>query len=437
MDTNDQNFKLKDSLYWKAMNHNAFPESKIRTVAILLGISFSLLPLYALSSGSFQPVDLIIFILSIYIIFTITHDELFGAVRLIAPFLPFLCWIIFVNSYYIILSGHLSSYLIATTQLVYAFAIVFFYYIAMTRVIEMRYGHIYLLLCLLLLSISPLIFSNFFGVSSADIEMRQTYSFNNPNQLGYFSLLLLCMFLTYISFYINGYFLKNKIIQLFLFIIFIIGNWFVFVSASRAGIAGVLLLDIVIILMLFRKNPLFCAGLVLMPFFIACFFFADGDFSVYTQGSLERLSHKDFFDKGDLLHRTLEQVNFDNDIYVILGSGPRHSFASGQIPLAEMFKTEAHNSVVGILSQYGIIGVLFLAVGFFLYAWRVGFSIPSLAVFASITIYNMSHYGLRFRLFWVVIALVAACSYLLSEKGGGEIFYRRMCGSSKDSVDVS
>jgi hypothetical protein len=403
------------------MNNNILSNGKLKGSAILFGISFPLLSFYTFTSGAYQPVDLIIVILSTFIIFTITHDELFEASRIILPFIPFLFWIICVNSYYIILSGHLKSYVIATIQLTYAFVIMFFYYIAIKRVIGMQQGRIYLILCLFLLAISPLIFSMFFGGSSTDFQIRQVYSFNNPNQLGYFSLLLLCMFLTYTSFYRYYSFLDNKIIQSIKIVVFLIGNWFVFVSASRGAIAGVLLLDFMILWMHLRKSPFICIGLIFIHLFTAGLIFSNDIFSNYFQGTLTRLTNKAFYDHDDLLHRSIEQLNITNEVSMFIGKGPRQFSESG---LKDMYedKGEVHNAIIGIFSQYGIIGVLLLFGGFSMYAWKVGFSVTNLAVFASIAIYNMSHYGLRFRVLWVVLALVAASSFYVSDRYKSQFF---------------
>jgi hypothetical protein len=403
------------------MNNNILSNGKLKGSAILFGISIPLLPFYTFTSGAYQPVDLIIVILSIYIIFTITHDELFEARSIIAPFIPFLFWIICVNSYYIILSGHLKSYLIATLQLAYAVVIMFFYYIAIKRIKGMRDGPIYLLLCLFLLSISPLIIPIFFGGSSIDFQIREVYSFNNPNQLGYFSLLLLCMFLTYTSIYRYYSFLNNKIIQLIKIVIFLIGNWFVFVSASRGAIAGVLLLDFMILWILLRKSPFVFIGLIFIHLFTFGLIFTNGIFSNYFQGTLTRLTNKAFYDHDDLLHRSIEQLNFTNEVSMFIGKGPRQTYEVGVKDMDED-KGEVHNAIIGIFSQYGIIGVLLFFGGFSIFAWKVGFSITNLAVFASIAIYNMSHYGLRFRLLWVVLALVAASSFYVSDRYKSQFF---------------
>ena len=108
------------------MNNNTSREGRLTTSAVLLALCFPLLPFYAFASGAFQPVDMFIVIFTAYIFVTITYDELFKSLQIITPFFPFLCWVIFFNSYYVIISGHLVSYLLATIQLVYVLSSLLF-----------------------------------------------------------------------------------------------------------------------------------------------------------------------------------------------------------------------------------------------------------------------------------------------------------------------
>ena len=390
------------------MNNNTSREGRLTTSAVLLALCFPLLPFYAFASGAFQPVDMFIVIFTAYIFVTITYDELFKSLQIITPFFPFLCWVIFFNSYYVIISGHLVSYLLATIQLVYVFVIFAVYQIGFTRIMLHRYGHIYLYCCIMLLAISPLVLQQLFGTLSTHMQSRQTFSFNNPNQLGYFSILILCMLLAYISLYKESFITKNRMVQIACFFTLLLCNYFGLISASRAAIIGIVILDFAIILFLFRRRLIFLTLIICIPLTLYVFFDLSEDLPNFFENSFRRFSNKDFLDKDDMFHRTIEQMNFSDDTSIVFGSGPRVFDGSGFRAID--FKGEVHNSILGILSQYGLFGLSLIAIGFFLFAKRVSFSLLNLAIFSSIAIYNMSHYGLRFRLLWIALALLASAS---------------------------
>ncbi len=390
------------------MNYKALPQGRLTTSAVLLALSFPLLPFYPFASGAFQPVDIFIVIFTAYIFFSITYDELFKSLQIITPFLPFLCWVILLNSYYVIISAHLASYLLATIQLVYVFVIIAVYQIGFTRIMLHRYGHIYLYCCIMLLAVSPLVLQQLFGTPSTDMQSRQTLSFNNPNQLGYFSILILCMLLAYSSLYKESFLLKNRMVQIACFFTILLGNYFCLISVSRAAIIGIIILDFAIILFLFRRRLIFLTLIICLPLILYGFFDLSEDLPNFFENSFRRFANKTFLDRYDIFHRTIEQVNFSDDTSIVFGSGPRVFDRSGFRAID--FKGDVHYSIVGILSQYGLFGLSLIAIGFVLFAKRVSFSLLNLAIFISIAIYNMSHYGLRFRLLWIALALLASAS---------------------------
>ena len=80
---------------------------------------------------------------------------------------------------------------------------------------------------------------------------------------------------------------------------------------------------------------------------------------------------------------------------------------------------ELHNMFGETFRFYGIIGLGLFSYWIGMFVWRSRKVPGALFIWAALLMYNMSHYGLRFRPFWVLLALlnVMVClAYSNSEK---------------------
>ena len=254
-------------------------------------------------------------------------------------------------------------------------------------------------------SISPIIF----GIGSFNFAGRNTLSFNNPNQLGYYAVGIMTFLLLYLSLQRSA---KNAPKNRTLFLLCIIAaasNFFSYLSASRASILSIIIGNMILCYLLLSsvnlKKRFF---IVLMSFFLIFntigFVWISGkqyDESKIYEGTFSRLKTKKFFDVEDFKKRTLGFFTFDDVIVAMIGTG-------GMI--SDDVDFEVHNTVLNILKNYGFIGALLLFIGGIIYLVILRPSITSIICLSPLLVYNMTHYGFRFRIFWLCLSLFTAAS---------------------------
>lgn len=219
---------------------------------------------------------------------------------------------------------------------------------------------------------------------------RPTLFFNNPNQLGYFSLLMLSIFATLPSNYRSN--------KLYVFFILFVTSYLVLLSGSRAALGGVVLLGALIVV---KEGFKFRASSLVFIFaFIA---------------TIPVLINSDFVrNRIDLIERRNERY-IDTEVsqiqvraYDRILIHPEYIFFGAGEGLYSRFdswhKKEIHSAFGTILFSYGVLGLYFFLS--FLYLAFNKSLYYNLILFLPIFIYNLTHQGLRTSLFWVLIATI-------------------------------
>ena len=381
-------------------NHN----SVLITTVIL---AFGMLPLYVFPSGAFQPVDIIVIFLSSFVFINISKQDLQIGVSLVGPFIPFIVLATAINSYYTMVSVSGAGYLLSTIQIIYTFYLLFLFSIVFLRILSLHKGMLYMYFCLLIAVLTPLLFNK-----TSD-EIREIYSFNNPNQLGYYALLTLTMLIILNKFARNSEYIGFRSFYIwFNVLIFSLSNVFAVLSLSRACLIGVGLLDLYILFKLFIRYPFHTVSLFILT--VITFIVLD-----YISPALNYNPALDVINRfsqkkvtiSDLRRRSLGQFKINN-FTALFGSGGRY-FYLGDKNLSDLHKGEIHNTILFLFNNYGLFGLIFFLVGAMFFIRRLGHFPLKWYLFLPFVIYNLSHYGLRFRYFWVTIAFLAAASYIL------------------------
>ena len=246
-----------------------------------------------------------------------------------------------------------------------------------------------------------------FSFSGGFTGNRVVAYFNNPNQLGYHSLLTLALLLC-----ING---KLSINGIWLFT----GIFFSFVlclaSLSKAAIIsflGMLLYSILVNIknwILTKKiNRVY---LVLMLITAAI--------PIYYQYNSEAFSANLFFDSVKYRLSTIGQSGDDNLSergYDRVFKYPRYLLFGAGEGLYSRFRAtmEIHSTIGNILMSYGLIGIL-LYISILILACRKN-RWEGLYILAFITLYGLTHNGVRNTFFWIIISLIYSGGFTNEQK---------------------
>lgn len=218
---------------------------------------------------------------------------------------------------------------------------------------------------------------------------RGALFFNNPNQLGYYSLLAACLIaLTQ----------RATQIKLVTASLAVTGCAYLSVlSASRAATAGI---GILFVLLVFSNPRLIVAGVL-----VAVALLAVGgpiansmDYTQQRRALLDRDPESNF----------LEERNYDrlweHKEHLLLGAGEGDY---GRFSTLEREGLEIHSSAATVLFSYGIVGTLL----FLLFALRVvkRAELRATVILVPTFAYTIAHQGLRFTMLWVLLAIFVAC----------------------------
>ena len=401
---------------------NIFAQSQYRTIIALTILSFALFPIYLLSSGGFQLVDIIIVLLSLVIFVSIDINEVLIGTYVVASFIPFITWGVFINSYYFMEEAtRQGEYIFGMIQLVYGFYHLFLFSIVFHRILLNKKGMFYFYCFLLISCMGPWL------LKSKGYDVRNSLSFNNPNQLGYYATLVLFMLI--IINYVNSLRqnnIKNMFYSLSTLIIILIANVFAFISISRAGIISVSVLDFYLLCIFFKKYNK-SKLLLIIPLFLSVFFMvytyvhhSDNSQGNYKESFLDNINKRFWHvsEKHDMYHRTLGLTEglteFSNSFLVLCGNGAKQFFSRTH-DIREAPK-EVHNTFLAVVNNYGIIGGILFLFGSIFFAIRLRQFPYKWFLLIPLLLYNMSHNGIRFRYMWVALALLAVASLIEYKK---------------------
>lgn len=227
-----------------------------------------------------------------------------------------------------------------------------------------------------------------FNIINPSLTIRQTATFNNPNQLAFYGL-----FLMTIIQYLNNFNLPTKLKDLF---IYGSGMLFVAISLSYGAIITLPLFIFSALSKLRFKliNFIIAIFIILLPIFL---FLSSADFKFNITSRINNLERKiiNFADVRG--YSRLERY----PIYLIFGSG------EGQytrFTLDSDNKNEIHSTPISILFSYGIFGSFFIAVGLIIIFRPLIFQ--EILLFSPIFLFSLSHMTLRSTYLWILIGLV-------------------------------
>lgn len=351
--------------------------------SILLFLGVALLPVYAFGSGGVQPAHAVL--------------ALFAGVVLIRNGIPMPYWaqflfatcvyVLFVESFYAIKESS-SSQLINVVYYFYNFflCVSVFSFFRRGGGPPIAVGSI---AAVFLVLGSYLLISDGTGV-------RFTATFNNPNQLGYFSVCLVSIF--YLLYRIGSF---N-----YLFAIALIGvaYFLSILSLSKAAMVANFVVAIFVLKPAFggcRMTALWVVG-ILSVLGSLYWLYASGDMSDYRfVGRLEGMVAEN--------DSSLEARGY---LAFLEGGFAQNLFGLGSAKAVELVGHEVHSTLGSIFTYYGLFGLLLFSGALVIWArtlWQ-GFGLIGLISLAGpVMLYGLTHNGTRFATFWILFgASIAA-----------------------------
>ena len=365
------------------LNHSNLSNNLLK---FLLYFGIALFPLYIFGSGTMQISHFSLLIFSIFVltIFGIPLNKYFYI------FCFFLFYTIVVNIFYIyydfyfandLNNKHLKDLLFLTYNFILTTSLLS-YFSYQKKFDIILYG--------LITSILIVLFSWFYQFFMGMNNFRFTGFFNNPNQLGYFSV---CCFSFLYMFYRNSYIpFKLMIILSFILIFFSI------LSLSKAAYIPIILCFI------FALKPFnYKYSKIVWIIFLLIIVLL---FTLFFQQISETIFYKRILNLPHESDSSLEVRGYyvyfkANFLQAIFGMGPKNVYFNNN-------SYEIHSTFAMILSSFGLVGFLIFSLLMFFWILDINKAyglFGLICVCAPTLLYGLTHNGIRFSIFWIFFAL--------------------------------
>ena len=215
--------------------------------------------------------------------------------------------------------------------------------------------------------------------------IRGSMFFNNPNQLGYYALLVACLIaLCQPRLHLGIARTSATLLGC---------TYLAFISASRAAVGGIAIL---FVLLTFTNRKVLIASVVVI--------FATSLFGGPLEKIMDATEKRVEYRKNESL---LESRGYDRlwkfKEYMFLGAGEGDFDRFSDSPSQSK---EIHSSAATVLFSYGLVGAaLFIA---FVLRTLAGAPLRDMLFVVPILVYTVTHQGLRFTMLWILLAVFLA-----------------------------
>lgn len=358
-------------------------------------IYFILKPFYLFKSGSPQIADFIMLLVLVLFFIEQKPWDLLER-KTVKVLLSFLFLTLFINTVHALTAVPIYDFVFLKASIYYIYNIGLFLFCFQVfkwcKEIDFKIIFIVLLISLsfqyllVLFDIDKGIVNNFQG--------REYNFFNNPNQLSYYSLLIITIF----------FLVKKKFKGLrYLFsLCMILATLLIFSATSIPSMLGIALFWILYLPTLQKRFYSRHLIIILLPVILLFSFKSD-----YIIDEFNRVQTR--FQKPE--QRTVNSYSdrgydriMNSPKYILYGAGEGNyqRFVSNKIDSPQ----EIHSTFGNLLFSYGFLGLLLFIL--FLYFLFEGGTWKLFLYFLPIFLYNFLHNGTRFSLLWILLALVYA-----------------------------
>lgn len=350
---------------------------------IMWSLVVLLFPFYVFDSGVPQPADWIGFAL-FPVLVRGWSGRLPGAlVRPLKALLLFMAYVVLVNALWSVATLTFSinakeGFLMAPTYYLFN-GLMFFSFLLMFQ----RYGE-FLLWLTVRLVLAAVFIQTLIAFALGASAGRSAVMFNNPNQLGYYALLSACIIL-----------LGQKRFQISTLLVtagLAACSYLALLSASKAALASIGVLGIA--LLISRLRTIVIASIV-----FGALIYTANPFSAAIDRAANRI-------ESDSSYGFFEERGYDRIVafpeYWAFGAGEGDYSRFKEISVIGAH--ELHSSMATLFFCYGIAGIVLF--GRFLWGALGGAGVRAWVIVGAGFAYGMTHQGLRFRLLWLLLALV-------------------------------
>ena len=366
---------------------------------IILFLYIILSPFYIFPSGLPQPADFIVAFGGFIFLFSPQFWKTFNE-RVVKKLFYFVLLVFVINYFYFLyyelfLGVENNMYFSAFFYIYnFLFFIISFYVL---NGIKRVYIHNFISFAIIF-SISLQFIISILGIGDT-AGVRGKNFFNNPNQLGYYILILTSLFVV-----IPNKFKNNIYITLSTMFFSI---YLVLISGSRGALVGVFVLFIIIFL---KESFKFNVKSILFIFL----FLIAGNYFIQTEFYYEQVSSitnrheaKPNDALSEVTNRAYNRI-LENPEYLLYGAGEGlfGRFGNSRLEVTQKLHSglELHSGISTILFSYGILG-FFLFFSFLYYIIKQKFWI-NLIILSPVMLYNMTHQGFRTSLLWLLFASI-------------------------------
>lgn len=255
-------------------------------------------------------------------------------------------------------------------------------------ILYQRYGDAFLRLTAwcLLLSIGMQVVGSFFTFYN---KFRDAVFFNNPNQLGYYSVLAACML---------GLLQRKLKLGLLITTIGLLSCiYLALLSASRAAAGGAAVVLVVTLV----SNP----KIVLAAVPLIAALLMTGPVAHALEATEHRVTVDQFPEYSFLEERGWGRI-YDNPEYILLGAGEG---GTSRFRDSIIGTHEIHSSAGMLIFSYGFVGTGIFV--WFLFRVLQGARLGAAMMLAPIVAFTVAHHGLRDSMLWMVLGIFLTLKY--------------------------
>lgn len=362
-----------------------------RFESYLLSLGVGFLPIYTFSSGGVQPAHAVLALFSLIALL----KRGFSSETFVFFLAGVAIYSFFVESFYVAMGVKVTSLMTS---------VFFFYNLFVVSAIYSycsRYGLSALKPGVVVACAIAIITISVAGVSLQEGgQGRATGAFNNPNQLGYFSVCILS--LTYLL-YSHGHLKYIVAVGMFAVAIFLS-----IASLSKAAMIANFVVAFLALKPVRREGeprskllaigfPIFWISLVVFGLGFIVTSYLQGSFDDYL--FVKRLQGMAHEDDSSLESRGYFAFLEGNTIQIFLGLGTKG--------VADIVGHEVHSTLASVMNNYGVFGFLMFAGALGAWAlklWRAYGFIGMACLTGPAMLYGITHNGTRFTAFWVLFA---------------------------------
>lgn len=388
----------------------------IKLPDIVLVTALALIPIYIGSSGGMQIAHVVLlmyfvgFLFKNGLTFTLLESLLFAL----------FCFVLVRESYATILGSDPAAILFAV-YLAFNLLVV----TVMRRVVQHRSGLRALTWGLLLATAvavaGVLVFG--YGLRIDEEGGRAVGTFNNPNQLGYFSVCMISIAMVLR--------MRGQLSVLLLAAIMIACIFLAMASLSKAAMLSVAGVSLISGYSLFRRKTAFVVGTLFLATLVLV------GFSMYDSGTFD----------GYAFVRRLQGIGTQGDdslegrgYNVITQMAPLEVFFGlGSKQVRDIVGHEVHSTFFSFVANYGAIGGLLMAAVLFVWMRAVyrGMGLKGLLlVVVAPMLYGITHNGSRFTMFWLMVAVSLSATKLPTPDLSRVQFQRAGHASTRKQSDI-